>query len=301
MFLVLLTAGCGKEESYSGYYIGHLSSDGTRIVDLPYEPQATDTDGLIREFFAQLSSESEYVEYRKPIPNDVEVTGYSLDGILLSVRFDSDYNNMSTVDEVLCRAAVVRTMTQIDGIGCVSFYVGDAPLMDKKGNIIGSMNQDNFIENPGEQINSIQNTTLKLYFSSEKGDGLVEEVRKNVYYSSNISMEKLIVEQLLEGPQSSGAKRAIPEGTKLVNVSVVDGVCYVSLDATFRNQNYQVNEAVVIYSIVNSLTELPTISKVQISINGNTAGTYRDNFALDNLYDRNLDYVIGSPQKTGKK
>ena len=139
---------------------------------------------------------------------------------------------------------------------------------------------------------------VSLYFANETGDGLVEETRSDVYYSSNVSMEKLIMEQLLEGPQTEGAKSAIPAGTKLINVSVVDGVCYVSLDENFKNQDYQVNEAVVIYSIVDSLTELSTISKVQISVNGDTSGTYRDNFKLSDMYDRNLDYVV-SLEETG--
>ena len=258
------------------------------------EPSATDTDGMIKEFLAKLSSDSDNVDYRKPIPNDVEITNYSLDGVLLTLHFDEDYSKMSAVDEVLCRAAVVRTMTQIDGVDCVAFYIGDAPLTDAKGNLVGTMNQDSFIENPGEQINSIQNTTLTLYFSNLDGDGLVKEVREDVYYSSNISMEKLIMEQLLDGPKTKDAKSAIPEGTKLVSVSVVDGVCYVSLDEAFKNQDYKVNEGIVIYSIVDSLSELSTISKVQISVNGDTSGVYRDNFPLADMYDRNMDYVTGA-------
>lgn len=290
--VLLLLLGCGTNEVASEYHIEYLNKEKTRIVEVSYEPKATDTDGLILEFLAALSSDSDNVEYRKPIPNDVEVTNYSLDGILLTVYFDADYSSMNAVEEVLCRAAVVRTMTQIKGVDCVNFYVGDTPLSDVKGNIIGSMTPESFIENPGEQINSIQNTTLTLYFSNENGDGLVKETRADVYYSSNVSVEKLIMEQLLKGPQTEGAKSAIPEGTRLITVSVVDGVCYVSLDETFKNQDYKVNESVVIYSIVNSLTELPTISKVQISVNGDTSGVYRDNFPLSDMYDRNLEYVM---------
>ena len=293
ILLVSLFTGCGRQETDDpAYHIYYLNKEKTKIVDVPYEPQASDTQGLIEEFLAKLSSDSDNVEYRKPIPNGVEVTDYSLDGVMLSIHFDADYSSMAEVEEVLCRAAVVLTMTQIPGVDCVSFYVADAPLTDVRGNIVGSMNQDSFIENPGEQINSIQCTTLKLYFANEAGGGLVEETRSDVYYSSNVSMEKLIMEQLLEGPQTEGAKSAIPAGTKLINVSVVDGVCYVSLDENFKNQDYQVNEAVVIYSIVDSLTELSTISKVQISVNGDTSGTYRDNFKLSDMYDRNLDYVV---------
>ena len=298
MLCPFIAAGCGNSAESGAYHIEYLNKDKSRILQEPYEPQASDTDGMIREFLAVLSSDSENVEYRKPIPSDVEVTGYSLDGALLTLRFDADYSNMNTVEEVLCRAAVVRTMTQINGVDCVAFYIGDTPLTDARGNLIGSMTPDSFIENPGEQINSIQDTTVTLYFANEAGDGLVREVREGVYYSSNISMEKLVMEQLLEGTSAPGAKSSIPAGTKLVTVTVVDGVCYVNLDASFRNQDYSVKEAVVIYSIVNSLTELPAINKVQISVNGDTSGTYRDVFSLGEMYERNLDY-LELPQNTG--
>ena len=75
--------------------------------------------------------------------------------------------------------------------------------------------------------------------------------------------------------------------------------CYLkvdneSLNEAFKNQDYKVNEAIVIYSIVDSLSELSTISKVQISVNGDTSGVYRDNFPLADMYDRNMDYVTGA-------
>ncbi|MDD6056860.1 MAG: GerMN domain-containing protein [Clostridiales bacterium] len=294
VFLCLLVAvplGCGEKQEEAQYYVEYLNKEKTKLVKLPYEPTSSDTIEMIEELLSVLSSDSDHVEYRKPIPNQVKVLNYSLEGVLLTIHFDAEYLSMDSVEEVLCRAAIVRTMTQLEGVDCVAFYIGDTPLTDAKGNVVGSMYKESFIQNPGEQINSIQDTTLTLYFSNPEGDGLVKEVREEVYYSSNVSMEKLIMEQLLKGPMGKEAKATIPNGTRLVTVSVVDGVCYVSLDETFRNQDYKVNEAVVIYSIVNSLTELPTINKVQISINGDTSGKYRDNFALREMYDRNLDYV----------
>jgi hypothetical protein len=166
----------------------------------------------------------------------------------------------------------------------------EKPLTDVNGKMVGTMYAESFVENPGEQINTIQNTNLTLYFSNQAGDGLVKETRR-VHYSSNISLEKLIMEQLLEGPESKNARSAIPSETKLMSVSLVDGVCYVSFDENFKNQDYSVNEAIVIYSIVDSLSELSSISKVQISVNGDTSGVYRDSFKLADMYDRNLDYI----------
>jgi germination protein M len=291
--LMVQMTGCGKKGDVSGYFIEYLNIDRTKLISVGYTPVADDVEGLIKEFLVALSSDPDAGDYRKPIPSNVEVTGYSLDGVLLSLHFDEDYSAMTPVEEVLCRAAVVRTMTQIDGIDCVCFYVGDTPLVDNTGAVIGNMYQESFIENPGEQINSIQDTSLTLYFANEDGDALVKETRADVYYSSNVSLEKLVMEQLLEGPKADGAISALPEGTRLVNVSVADGVCYVSLDDTFKNQDYRINEAIVIYSIVDSLTELPSVGKVQISVNGDTSGVYRDSYSLSNTYERNLDYVAG--------
>ena len=251
---MLLLAGCSNGKETSKYNIEYLNKDKTGIAEMPYDASATTTDALIEEFFAALSSDPDNVEYRKPIPNDVEITKYSLDGALLTIYFDVDYLNMKEVEEVLCRAAVVRTMTQISGIDCVSFYVDEKPLTDVNGKMVGTMYAESFVENPGEQINTIQNTNLTLYFS------------KN-------------------------GRSAIPSGTKLTSVSLVDGVCYVSFDENFKNQDYSVNEAIVIYSIVDSLSELSSISKVQISVNGDTSGVYRDSFKLADMYDRNLDYI----------
>ena len=163
---MLLLAGCSNGKETSKYNIEYLNKDKTGIAEMPYDASATTTDALIEEFFAALSSDPDNVEYRKPIPNDVEITKYSLDGALLTIYFDVDYLNMKEVEEVLCRAAVVRTMTQISGIDCVSFYVDEKPLTDVNGKMVGTMYAESFVENPGEQINTIQNTNLTLYFSN---------------------------------------------------------------------------------------------------------------------------------------
>lgn len=298
LFLLLLLSagcvGCGEEQTgESDFYIFYLNKEGTKIVDRAYEPQAdsADTEAMIAEFLTQLSEDSGDVEYRRTVQSSIEIVQHTLEGEVLTLFFNNEYNKMDKVEEVLVRAAIVRTMTQIDGVECLTFYVGDAPLADGKGSPVGVMTNESFIENPGEQINSIQTSAIVLYFANPEGNGLVQETQE-VHYSSNISVEKLVMEHLLEGPESENAQSALPEGTKLLNVSVVDGVCYVSLDEGFLNQNYNIDEPVVIYSIVNSLSELATTNKVQISVNGDTSGVYRDNFALDEQYERNLDYVV---------
>ncbi len=296
-FLLLLvlpgSMGCGNESNEtSDYSVYYLNKESTKIISEPYEltSKEEDTKAVIDELLLAMSSDTDDVERVKPIPTGVEVVKYDFEETLLTLYFNDAYSSMDRIGEALTRAAIVRTLMQVERVECLSFYVGDVPLTDRSGNPVGVMTNESFIENPGEQINSIQEANLVLYFANSKGNGLVQET-KEVHYSSNISMEKLVMENLLEGPAGKEAQYAIPEGTKLMNVSVADGVCYVSLDESFLNQNYNIDEAIVIYSIVNSLSEIPTINKVQISVNGDTGGVYRADFPLAEFYERNLDYV----------
>ena len=299
LFIFLLSLGlmaCQVQEQEYEYHIEYLNNAKDEIVKVAYIPESTKRDELIKELLTVLWSDSGTVDYRKPVPSDVDLLSYSLDGAMLKLRLDEDYYKINEVERALCCAAIVRTLVQVDGVDCVILYVGDTQLTDAQGKLLGALNAESFVENPGAQINSIQDTTLTLYFSNKAGDGLVAEKRE-VHYSSNMSLEKLIVDQLLKGPDTVGLKSAIPSGTKMVSVSLVDGTCYVNLDSNFKHQDYTVKEPIVIYSIVNSLSELSTINSVQISINGDTSGVYRDSYRLSEVYIRNLDYVTTLTQE----
>ena len=50
MFLSGSLAACGRQTEQSAYHIEYLNKDKNRLVEEPYEPSATDTDGMIKEF-----------------------------------------------------------------------------------------------------------------------------------------------------------------------------------------------------------------------------------------------------------
>ena len=72
----------------------------------------------------------------------------------------------------------------------------------------------------------------------------------------------------------------------------------MNLSEDFLTQVYNVTADVVIYSIINSLVELSSVNKVQISVNGKTDLIFRETFNLANMYERNLD-LVGAPEETG--
>ena len=288
--LLGMLSGCSSRREKFDYYISYVDSEQTQTVQTGYEPKNEAVDAMIQEFLDQLTTDTDTVEYVKAIPEGVEIRSWEVAQDCLKLNFSSGYDRLDPITEILCRLAVVRTMTQIEGIESVCFTVMGEPLRDSAGNKVGKMTIDSFVENPGEQINSFQHASIDLYFANRDGNGLVKETQE-VYYNSNISMEKLVMEHLMMGPKSDGACKTIPDETKIINVAVADGSCYVNLDEHFKNHNYEIQEPIVIYSIVDSLASLENIQRVQISVNGDTSGTYRDSMELPEMYVPDYSFV----------
>lgn len=296
VLLLALMTGCGQEKKTEGEVIYYLNMEKTKILPMEYEITAEKAEEQIEEYLKELQSQPDSADLLQTIPKEVEVQNYAFRGYLLTVDFSESYYNMSTTQEVLVRAAVVRTLLQVPGVSYVAFTVNDQALVNVVGQLVGSMNGDSFVENPGQQINSSQETELTLYFSNSDGTKLEREER-TVHHSSNISLEKLVIEQLIEGPKESGLKATLPTETKLITISVVEGVCYVNLDESIMNQNSEIKEEIVLYSIVDSLTELPSISKVQISVNGNINGKLRFVYDLSSMYEADYSFLEGENEE----
>ena len=291
---VLLCTACGNQiqlENGKIYNIYYVNNEETKNITGEYATQTENTEELLAELIEQLSIVPSKFEYEAPLAGSFGLLGYTLDNGQLTMNFDGYYREMDTVKEVLTRAAIVRTLTQIQGIDYVSFTVQGEMLTDSSGIAVGTMSSDLFIDNAGNEINTYESANLHLYFANENGTGLVEEQRRNVVYSSNISLEKLVVEKLVEGPVSEGAYPTVNPSTKIISVTVKDRICYVNFDETFLTQSYNTSAEVTIYSITNSLVELSNVNKVQITINGETNLSYREKFSLNEVFERNLDLL----------
>ena len=195
---------------------------------------------------------------------------------------------MNAAREILCRASLVKTLTQVEGVDFVSIYTAEQPLMDTRGIPVGAMSDGDFIDNISN-INSFEKTELYLYFADSTGQKLVKE-RREVVHNVNTSMEKLVIEELIEGPGRPGINPTLPPETKLLNVSVNENVCYINFDSSFLNNSLSVEDSIPIYSIVNSLAEMTNVNKVQIAVNGSLDVMFRDSISLNQMFERNLDY-----------
>lgn len=291
MIMALSLMSCGDRESESAYKIYYIKSDKSGIAPEEYEFQSKDTAEMVEEAIQQLSASSEDIDYINTIPSSVEVKNWEINDGNLNLYLIGNYDSLDTYTEILVRAAIVKTLVQIDGVDSVSMFINNAPLTDLNGDSIGAMTADTFIEDFGQETDSLLSTELTLYFASADGMSTIAETRE-VYYSRNITIERLVIEQLLKGPDSDELLSSIPVGTKLNSISVSEnGVCIVNFDNAIESTITGVTENVTVYSIVNSLTELDNIKQVQILVNGDTPHISNVDADLSSAISRNEDII----------
>lgn len=288
-------AGAVEEQGVNTIDIYYINRDENTIRSETYEIVNDDVTDVIKEVLEQMKRAPKDTKLKASPFSDVAVYSARLEEGKLILNLDAKYKDLAPTTEILVRAAIVKTLTQIDGVKFVSLEVDGAPLIDSTGEVVGLLNSDLFIDNAGGQISNNIQTTLQLYFASEDGTRLIP-VQRIVEYNTNISLEKLVAEQLIAGPAAGeSAYPVINPATKVVSVIVKDGTCYLNLDESFLTQVYSVNSEVTIYAIANSMIALNNVNKVQISVNGKTEITYRESMSLTNAFERNLD-LVENPQ-----
>lgn len=344
LFLLPLLAGCGKtaqktleEGQYYTYYINHA---GTALVSVVYEPQAADTEGILEELLSQCQIVPEGSEGRRAIPANVTLAGpIRLENQVANIYFDTTYTLMDKVTELLCKAALAKTMTQLEDVEYISIYVNDRPYTgnsalgsvtaaesktagtgvssgSKTGSVTGEsggndtanlvitnpepilLSGSDFIDNTGDATNQYTQAELTLYFANAAGNRLVAENR-SVVYSSSMSLERVVLNQLIDGPGSEENLSTLPPGLKVQGVSLREGVCYVDFDSVFLNEPMNVTDAIEIYSVVNSLTELTGVSQVQITINGSANEIFRNSIPLSGRFERDESYMEQPEEENG--
>ena len=299
--LAALAAGCARRTADPArgtpeegvFQIYYLDASGTVLTPNEYRTETRDTDLLIAELMDQLRTVPNDLDSQSAIPERVEYRDFRREEMVVYLLFSDSYNAMSRDQEILCRAALAKTLTQAPGVNYISILAGEQPILNAKGQPVGMMAGGDFIDSVSD-VNAYERTVLTLYFTDEKGERLYPETRE-VVHNTNTSMAQLVLEELISGPESFSLCPTVPEDTRLLNVTVNDNVCYINFDENFLrgSGSLAVADYIPIYSIVNSLAEAAGINRVQIAVNGSVNVKFRDSISLESPFERNLDYIGG--------
>ncbi len=297
VILVFGMTGCGEktDKQLMSYQVFYINSDGSGLTGKTYQLKDAKQDlvSVIKELIIRLQTPQDE-SLKSPIDEGIQVVDYQIKENQLSVYFSAGYNNKSGLDEILSRAAIVKTLCQIQEIEYVEFYVEDQPLM-LSGNAVGLMSQESFVDelNPQDQKQSKETV---LYFANKQGNRL-KKITTDITYNAVEPIARLLVEQLIAGVSSiqnideTKLQSAVPSKTTLNNLTIRDNICYLDLSRDFEQQDPNVSSEVIVYSIVDTLCELPEVTKVQFSVDGEQKEKYGDLEGFNKPLERNLDLL----------
>ncbi|MBQ7901639.1 MAG: GerMN domain-containing protein [Clostridia bacterium] len=227
------------------------------------------------------------------IPSGTRLLDFKTDGVIARLNFSSEYLNFegdnSKSAELLARYSIVKTLCELPGIDKVDICVEGEALLNSSGNPLGPIGENDIVFDE----NSTENVTHKyvtLYFSDEMGEKLVP-VRRRAPLVDN-SMEKTIITELIKGPDSDRYYGTLPSDTKLLTVETKEKICFVNFSKEFVDKfsGGSTEATLAIYSVVNSLTELGDIQKVQFLVNGEKVEWFGD-YAFSEPFERDEDII----------
>ncbi|MCL2618844.1 MAG: GerMN domain-containing protein [Defluviitaleaceae bacterium] len=202
---------------------------------------------------------------------------YAANGGGLTVNFSREYLELTPADELYLRAALVWTMTGLEFVGDVRILVEGEEILRSDNVPLGALNRVNTAASPAISPVRVDFERVTIYFIDRDELVLVAEERL-VRVNPERPIENYYIEALIEGPRNLALSAAVPAETRLWgDVQTNDGTAYVNLSGDFVARSAGSPEILrlSIMSVVNSLTGLPDIYRVQFLIESEKVDSLR--------------------------
>lgn len=132
---------------------------------------------------------------------------------------------------------------------------------------------------------------LTLYFADSQVEKLVAEERE--VENKGEPLAETVVKELIKGPSKEGIVKTIPENTRLLALTVADGVANVDFSKEIQTEHWggSAGELMTVYSVVNSLVGVQGIEKVQFLMEGKKVESLLGHMDLSQPVSPNMDLV----------
>lgn len=286
LFLVLLIAvlalsACAKpgssdfiSKSQKNVVLYYANTEGTDLISVKYDVSEKNSLDLPEFVMNKLIEGPIDQEMSRTVRAGTRLLSVTTDKSLAKVDLSKEFYHEESIYDVLAVASIVKSLCSIQSIDQVSITIEGQPLLTADGAEQGILKESDVVFDADALMQDESNITL--YFSDLNAEYLIPEIHQ-IKVRRGESLEKLVMQALINGPQSSRNGPTVPPETKILSIETKDSVCFVNLSSEFvtRNNVGSTAERLTIFSIVNSLTELSGVDKVQFLIEGEKKDIYR--------------------------
>ncbi len=260
-------------------------NDGINLVSAKVEKVNGDELNSILNI---LKNGLEERELYRTIPDGDIVRKVEKEEKTVKIYLGEDYPNTAQVVSILIRSSLVKSYTSLEGVEFVEFYYDNLPLKDSNNMPYGAYSFDDIVYDNELLQEIVYLDKINIYYPR---DGFLEVVLEEVDVSMNDSIEDIVI-KMLKTKSERNPMPVVPIDTKFINADIIDGTCYLNLNEAFlHNNSGSIEDTLAIYSIVNTITDLPDIAKVQFLINGEKMEIIRAGKDFNEPFEYNYELV----------
>lgn len=226
----------------------------------------TDLDALFYAYF----SGPESAGLESPFPKETFVVNWELKDESLIITMNEAFAALTGVELTIACACISQTFLGLTDVQQVVIQAEDS-LLDGAPRVV--MSRENLLlKDNGLELLS---TNLTIYYLDETARYLIgQEISVNLAQEDNII--DFLINQLASPTAGSGLSSALPKGTRLLSSTVADGLCTINLSAEFETNCWDSTsvQRLTLLAVVNTLTQLDEIDRVEFSTEGNLLAQY---------------------------
>ena len=172
---------------------------------------------------------------------------------------------------LLCSLLVISTVAFF---GCEKKDSKSVTNKEKLENLKLPLEKDGFIQ-------------LGIFFDGSKDSTNVQVVKDERIINKEELIGETIMQELIKGPTvKSELKPILSKETRLLSFSIKDNIAYVNLSKEAKIKMSEVKEKSCLEGIVASLTQLPSVEKVKITMENKDIDTIGGNFDISKPFSK---------------
>lgn len=205
-----------------------------------------------------------------PFPKDLKVLDCQQTDKAIVLEFSGELSNLSGVELSVAAACIARTLFGVCSADTVSMTT-QTGLLNGKQSL--TLSREGLLLEDG--AGGLMRTEMTLCFGDLSGRYLIGETI-TVSLANTDNVQEYLMERLAEGPKDQSLRQLLPGGTRILGVTMEDGICNVNLSRSFLEEKPEtaLGQRLVLTSIANTLAQSQQVAGVELYVEGTLLTSY---------------------------
>lgn len=268
--LTLLTGlfGCQAQEFRSpGTFYYYRTDTAFSGADGVLAPETRELSGIEEDLDAILALYCQgplSAHLESPIPKGCTVPSYDLEEDTLILHFSREFADLTGMELTVAAGCLARTFLVLTNTRRL-VLTAEGNLLNGETTMTVTLADLGLRDDTQDRLHG----DFAVCYTDADRRYLVSK-STSLFLTAREELPQLLLEQMCLTPEDNALRTVLPEGTRILSADVDDGLCTVDLSREFVSRRFysHAGQLTSIMGIVNTLTALPEIDRVEFTVEG---------------------------------